>query len=596
MSGELVPLAPGQSPLQWQSEAMLSIRKYLPQYSDILISAATGTGKGTMIASLVVKAFRAGKRTLFLVHRDELIDDVMSRAIEIEPRLSAGKVKGKINEWAALAVFASVQTLRGKRLADVGRFDFFITDEAHHAVAPSYLNVYKRVREINERAKHIGFTATPFRSGRGGKTSGVGDAFKILCYEYSLQQAITDGVLCPITCIQIETHLDLTGVDPDDEDALERIIDTPDRNRIVAEKYREHLNGKPAIVFGVSIAHARNMAAALVDQGVRAEAVWGVDKERKRKIDAFKAGAIQVLCNKDLLTEGFNYPAVEGVLLNRPTESRGLFAQMIGRATRRSPGKDCGKVLDFVANSATHDLESTRNLGKKEEAQRIEVGAVVRHKRIADLCEGTVTELTGDGLKASVIWKGFGLSDRDGWFPCELLVLLRPPRAESELSIVPSVAGVTEFEVLLFGDGPRKVAWYTYDSSTRGKIRVARGQGMSVIVLRDKVGRGEPAQDGTGRDAPGQWGAWTHRDRVADRIATGEYGPVFATACSAVENPMPWDSDWQGDPATERQIEVLRKFNVKREKLSKGEACMLLEVKFGILAIDRAASGGGASQ
>lgn len=574
----LVPLATGQTPLRWQAEAMLSIRKYLPTHSDILISAATGTGKGTLIASLVVKAFRAGKRTLFLVHRDELIDDVMTRAIEIDPRLSAGKVKGDRNEWTALAVFASVQTLQKQRLDDLGRFDFMFTDESHHATAKTYRAIYAKARDNNPNVRHIGFTATPFRTGSGGKTTGIGDVFKILAYEFSLQDAITEGVLCPLVCKQIETHLDLTGVDPDDEDKLEKLVDTPDRNRTVVEKYTEHRPGKQGIVFGVSIAHAKNLATAFRDAGVNAEAVWGTDRKRADKIARFKAGEITVLCNKDLLTEGFDHRPVEVVMLGRPTQSRGLFAQMVGRGTRRSPatGKESGLILDFVANSATHDLVSMSDLTTTEKGQRIEVGAVVRHKRVAAFSEGTVIELSGDGSRAVVLWKGIreGTEDPAPPYPCDHLVLLRPPRVVDEFTIVPSVAGVSEFEVMLFGDGPRKVAWYTYDSSTRGKIKVARGERMSMIVLRV---------------AGDDWSAWelrTNPDSVRV-LASGPYADVFNAACKGMENPQPYDLDWHKDPATPRQIETLRKFNIKRDHISKGEASMLIEIKVGMLRIAR---------
>jgi superfamily II DNA or RNA helicase len=593
----LVPLEPGQTPLRWQREAMLSIRKYLPEHGDILVSAATGTGKGTLIASLAVKAFRAGKRTLFLVHRDELIEDVMARALAIDPRLSAGKVKGDQNEWAALCVFASVQTLQKHRLADIGRFDFIFTDEAHHATAKTYLNIYKRVREVNPRAKHIGFTATPFRSGKDGKTTGIGDVFRLLCYEYSLQDAINDGVLCPIICMQIETHLDLTDVDPDDEEKLEKLVDTPDRNAVAVAKYLEHRPGKQAIFFGVSIQHAKNLAAAFKAQGISAEPVWGTDRARAKKIAAFKAGTLTVLCNKDLLTEGFDHRPVEVVGLVRPTNSRGLFAQMIGRATRRSPAtdKETGLVLDFVANSSTHDLVSTSNLAAKEEHQRIEIGDEVRHKRVAALSKGTVDALSPSGKWANVIWANLGdRSDEfDGGYPCDLLVLTVAARTASTFEMVPTVAGVSQFEVMLFGNGARQVAWYTYDSSSLGKIKVARGERMSCLVLRKD----------------GRWEAWVTRhvqvenpqlpllpsgtyqkvwQESCERIAYGDYGAVFSRACTAVENPQPYDLDWQKDPATPRQVEVLKKFQLRREHLSKGEASMLLEIKIGLLRVDRA--------
>ena len=588
---DLVPLAAGQTPLRWQREAMLALRKHLRDHRNVLVSAATGTGKGTLIASLIVKAFRAGKRTLFLVHRDELIDDVMARAMEIDPRLSAGKVKGKQDEWAALAVFASVQTLRGKRLESVGRFDFVITDESHHATAKSYQTIYKRVREVNPNARHIGFTATPFRAAPKGKTRGIGDAFDILCYEYSLQDAISEGALCPIRCVQIETEIDLTGIDPDDEDAAERLVDTPERNDVVAERVIEAAAGKPALVFCVSIAHAQHVAEALITRGAKAEAVWGVDKGRATKIARFKAGQTQILTNKDLLTEGFDHRATEVVAIVRPTQSRGLYMQMVGRGTRRSPatGKTMGTVLDFVANSSTHDLASALDLSKKEHTQRIEIGAEVRHRRTAELCKGCVTALSPAGTWADVVWSGADLDPFDGGYPCDALVLLRAPITPSVLDIVPGVLGVNEFEVLLFGEGSQRVAWYTYDCS-RGRVRVAKGETrkdgaeMSVIVLPHE----------------GRWEAWTLRkwtDRSlgvpmpaesADRVADGAHDHVMSRATSAVENPQGFSRDWQREPATERQEAALKRWGLKRERLSRGEASMLLEVKIGMLRIDRA--------
>jgi superfamily II DNA or RNA helicase len=344
------------TPRQWQIEAMDAIYQGMADYSKILVSAATGTGKGSLIAALAVCEFRNGKRLLFLVHRDELIDDVMARAKATYPGIDAGKVKGPLNQIDRQIVFASVQSLRGRRLAELDHFDFVITDEAHHATAPSYLQIYYQIEKINPNWKHIGFTATPFRYGGVGKTAGLGKAFQRLVYEYPLAQAIEDGALCPLRGVAVETHLDLAGVDPDSVDRLAAIVDTPSRNQIVAAKYLELAAGKSAICFSVTVAHAAHLAQAMVDAGVAAEAVWGTDPDRTAKIARYKAGTTQVLCNCELLTEGFDAPQTEAVILVRPTGSIGLYSQMVGRGTRLFPGKAEGLVIDFVGNAAKYPL------------------------------------------------------------------------------------------------------------------------------------------------------------------------------------------------------------------------------------------------
>lgn len=587
-SADLVPLEPGKKPRRWQEEAMLSIRRYLAQHSDVLVSAATGTGKGTLIASLVVKAVRAGKRILFLVHRDELIEDVMARALAIEPRGEwAGKVQGPTNQVDARAVFASVQTLRGPaRLNQVGRFDFVVTDEAHHATAKSYQAIYRRVRLVNPAARHIGFTATPFRSTQDGKTTGLGAVFECLAYQYSLQDAITEGALCPVVCIGIETDLDLSEVDPEDEAAIEKLTDTPERNAIVVAKYREHLEGRPAIVFCTSVAHAKTLASLFTDAGIPAAAVWGAMPKRARAdtIAQYKSGAVKVLVNKDLLTEGFDAPETEGVLLDRPTNSVGLFAQMVGRVTRLSPatGKTRGLVLDFVGNASRHDLATFANLTAPGESQRVGIGAIVRHRRRAELHEGTVVGLAfTDPMpdpppaypdRAEVLWQG----QPQDWHPCAELVLLREPPGQREIAIVP-VVGVREFSVLLFGEGSgHTVAWYKYEGAN-GLYLTARAKGLTVQMR--KVSKEE-------------WVAHERLDEVVSPVAgPGPFADVRAAAEKVFtthgRTPDRFNKDWQRDPATDAQLAALKRWGLgRRTNLSKGEASMLLETKITIARVN----------
>ena len=680
-----VPMPPGQEPLRWQEEAMRALRVYAGSHQNILFSAATGVGKGTFIASLMVKAARAKKRCLFIVHRDELIDDVMQRATLIEPNLYAGKVKAERNEMDRFSVFASQQSLRGKRLATIGRFDYVITDEVHRAGAKTYRAIYDKVREVNPRAKHFGFTATPFRNTGGGKTKGLGEVFEVLAYEYSLSEAIADGVLAPIRCLSIETDLDLSDVDPDDEEKAAKIVDTPDRNRVVVAKYREHLTEvddewsevhHPAIAFCASVDHAVHLAEAFQADGIKAEAVWessknqGKDKERARKIADYKAGRIAVLCNRDLLAEGFDAPATRGVILAGPTESLGLFCQRVGRGTRRSPatGKTEGLVLDFVAASTTHNLVTVADLTRPTKNPRIEVGATVRHRRRAELSEGIVMGLrlpgggappathTEDGRAipagadpagtdpaavdpdewiADVLWRvprdprmraAFDADrpqDVDGAeqgeaedeagerrHRCAELVQLRAPRRAREEMVAPSVIGVREYAVTLFDDeegkGGGKVAWYTYTTSTGAKVLLARGTVSNAwpavdvsVLLQHAVVHGEGER---GKD---QWEAWRretlrengeagreHARRSLTRIASGSFAVVRDIAIEAVRMdgcvPVNWREPWMKQAATDAQRDLLRSFRIDGERASRGEASMLIEIRFMRNAVQQA--------
>jgi superfamily II DNA or RNA helicase len=357
-----VPLPQGMTPRQWQEDCMAAIYEGVKLNSKILVSAATGVGKGSVIAALAVRESYNGKRLLFLVHRDELLDDIMGRVKVVRPGLSIGKVKGKLSQLHSQIVFASVQSLRGTRLECLGHFDFVITDEAHHATAPSYMDIYRQIEKVNPHWKHIGFTATPFRYGGSGKTSGLGAAFEHLVYEYPLHKAISDGALCQIRGVAVETQLDLGAIDTSNTDLLSKIVDTDSRNKIVAEKYIELSNNKQAIFFAVTIAHAARLAQELTKLGVVAESVWGFDPNRAEKIARYKSGETKALCNCELLTEGFDAPQTEAVVLVRPTGSIGLYSQMVGRVTRLSPGKTEGLVIDFVGNATKYPLVQLSDL------------------------------------------------------------------------------------------------------------------------------------------------------------------------------------------------------------------------------------------
>lgn len=599
---ELFPLPPGATPRRWQSEAVVALREGLKQWKSVLVSAATGTGKGTLIAGLVVSLARRRRRTLFLVHRDELIDDVMARALKVEPALPLGKVQGRTNEIDAQCVFASVASLGPKRLAQLGPVDVVITDEAHHATAPSYRRVYAHARGQNPLARHIGFTATPFRSAPNGATSGLGAIFEALVYEYDLAQAIADGALAPMECVRVRTSLDLADLDPEDEVRLANLADTPERNQLVVEKYLEHVPGRPAICFCATVDHAKHLADAFRAAGVRAKAVWGEmpARDREETLDLYRSrpDILPVLCNKDLLTEGFDAPRTEAVLLARPTQSRGLFAQMVGRATRLSPGKERGLVIDFVDNTDVHDLATFADLTRPDEREAVPLqpGAKVRHRTDAKLANGTVLEVErGNVPRAKVEWS----RDLERWHPIRELVRLVVRAEEEVFRVVPKIAGVTEFTVQLFGEGARAgtVGWYEYRGSKGDRRLTATGGDRAIQLTVQLV------------EVEGGWEAWRvetstlppspefprgSRDvgvellveRATLERARSEGAEAFRRASIP---PRKVDADWQREPATDAQVRALKQWHVRRDlaQISKGEAALLLETKIVKAQIER---------
>lgn len=543
---------------------------------------------------------RRGKRVLFLVHRDDLIRDVMARALAVEPNLPAGKVQGKHNEIDAQCVFASVASLGPKRLPQLGAFDCILTDEAHHATAPSYQRVYARVRDQNPSVLHIGLTATPFRSAPKGETSGLGRVFEALVYEYPLDVAIADGALVPVNGLKVQTQMVVTG-DLDDDEAVGKQVDTEDRNNLVVDQYLKAAAGKPAVVFCATVAHAKHVAEAFRARGVRAESVWGEmpDRDREATLALYRQrpDLLPVLCNKDLLTEGFDAPKTEVVMLARPTQSRGLYAQMVGRCTRLSfaTGKTEGLVIDLVDNCGTHKLASFADLTSPPDEQTVTLrfGEKVRHKTDKDLTLGVVLDVDREGPvpKVEVDWKVKVAGVR--WHPTREILRIVPLKKadEPEQLRIGGIAGVSEFKVVLFGGAATRsaVGWYE-TVSTKGTRRLTASGGdrpqLVVQLLQQKAPKGTKEET---------WEAWALLDDRAWHLTTGDLDAVQDAGVEAFRAeripPRQFGANWQKDGASDAQKAALRKWKVadkKLETISKGEASILMTAHIARVRIDDA--------
>lgn len=319
-----------------------------------LLVLPTGTGKTIVFASVAADQVRAGERVLILAHRGELLEQAADKLQRSTGLVSAvEKAESScLGSWYRVVV-GSVQTLQ--RTARLERFprDFFgtiIIDEAHHAITDGC----RRILDYFECAKVLGVTATPDR----GDMRSLGEVFDSLAYEYKLKEAIQDGYLCRIMAQTIPLQLDITSVGQSGGDYAVEELGTaldPYLEQIAAEM-ASRCAGRKTVVFLPLIRTSQKFRDLLNAKGFQAAEVNGQSADRKAVLADFAAGKYSVLCNSMLLTEGWDCPSVDCVVVLRPTKVRSLYSQMVGRGTRLSEGKTDLLLLDFLWMTDKHEL------------------------------------------------------------------------------------------------------------------------------------------------------------------------------------------------------------------------------------------------
>ncbi len=382
----------------YQHKALVAIEAaFAAEQRSVLAVLATGLGKTVLFSHL---ADRHPGRVLVLAHRDELIQQakekleaVCREEVTVEMGLNRARRSCRL-------VVSSVQTLsrpgRQERFSPEG-FGLLVIDEAHHAVARTYRSVIDFLRSANPNLNLLGVTATPNRS----DSLALGQVFEHVAYDYGIESAVSDGWLVPVLARPVVVE----GLDFSRARSLAGDFNERDLEQILADEKMLHSTAKPAVelagrrptlVFCVTVAHARGMAAVIdryAGEGM-AVALDGTTDPRVRadEVAAFKAGRRQYLCNCGLFLEGFDAPATSCVVMARPTKSLALYAQVLGRGTRPLPGvvDGCGDspaerraaiassrkpdvvVLDFVGNSGRHKIVSAVDLlgGRYDEPTR----------------------------------------------------------------------------------------------------------------------------------------------------------------------------------------------------------------------------------
>lgn len=319
-----------------------------------LLVLPTGCGKTIVFAKISEECVKRGKRVLILAHRGELLDQAADKIEKVTGLKSAVEKAEQSckNTWFRVVV-GSVQTLmREKRLSEFSDsyFDNIIIDEAHHAISDSY----QRVLEHFKKAQVLGVTATPDR----GDMKNLGTVFDSLAYEYTLPKAIKEGYLSPIKAITIPLNLDLTGVSTQAGDFKASDIDTALDPYLysIANEMQKYCKNRKTVVFLPLVKTSQKFRDILISKGFNAAEVNGDSTDRAEILQAFDKGEYNVLCNSMLLTEGWDCPSVDCVVVLRPTKVRGLYCQMVGRGTRLCEGKTDLLLLDFLWHTERHEL------------------------------------------------------------------------------------------------------------------------------------------------------------------------------------------------------------------------------------------------
>jgi superfamily II DNA or RNA helicase len=376
----------------YQLEAVDAIRTALTKHRSTLLVLATGLGKTVTFAEIARRVAARGKRTLVLAHRGELLDQAAAtvRRLGLSVAVEQGDRRVALADLPEVLV-ASVQSLRGKRLAGYAAdtFGLLVIDEAHHATAKSY----RAVLDHFASAKVLGVTATPDRS----DGTGLHRVFDSVAYRMELAHGMDGGWLAPLELQTVVVDsLDLSQVRTVAGDfavgQLEAELTRDGVLHEVARPLAELSTGRQTIAFVAGVQQAHALANVLGGYGVAAAAVDGSMKpeERAAVLQDFRSGRVRVVTNAMLWTEGFDAPETGCVALVRPTRSRSLLVQMIGRGTRLAPDKSSCLVLDFVpgtvANLRLAGPADALADGELSEAAQARVRALSRDQgRLTDL-------------------------------------------------------------------------------------------------------------------------------------------------------------------------------------------------------------------
>lgn len=374
----------------YQDEAVAAAVAYLEDWRSPLLHMATGTGKTTVGARIVADQVSKGRRTLWLAHRIELIEQATQRMRQAG--LVVGVEQGKTRAAGDCPVVVSTVQTMVRRLDGAG-FGFVVVDEAHHAGAKSYRTILDHYG-----VPWLGLTATP------GRADGAKLGHDGVAYTYGIREAVRDGYLVRPVGLRVRCALrpdELRTSRGDYTDASAALCIQPGLPEYCAG-VAEQVGELQTIAFLPTVETAHAAAEVWRRLGLTAEAVDGKTptEERKRIVAAYQAGEVQVLVNCMIFTEGFDAPETGAVAICRPTKNAGLYQQMAGRALRLAPGKTEGLILDLAgadcdlisetsasAYGETRQATATRRVDICAALDRAEAEAAARARYVAEVEE-----------------------------------------------------------------------------------------------------------------------------------------------------------------------------------------------------------------
>lgn len=511
---------------QYQTEAVEAVESgYKRGISRPLVALPTGTGK-TIVFGEIIRRRRAG-RSLVLAHRNELIDQAEKKIRLINPAANIGIVKAERDEHEAPIVLASVQTLAMPwRLARISAdFDTIVVDEAHHATADTYIKVLEHVGAFSAGGPlTLGVTATPERA----DGTPLGDVWQEIVYSADILKMIRTRYLADLRAVRVHLEADLDEVHTRAGDLiaseLADALRAANAPRHAVEAYLEHASGRKTLIFTPTVALAHDMADAFSDAGISAEALDGATATDKRRaiLDRLHSGETQVVANCAVLTEGFDEPSIDCIIIARPTKSRPLYTQMIGRGTRPFPKKADCLIIDLV-------------------------GASKRHKLI--------TAATLFGLELLGMEDGESIAEAAG-------------RQENALAVQQAHGRLVAETVNLFED--RELKWI---ASNANRYVLSVGDGLLLLHSSDLAAW---SVEHVNRDR--------QRTQIAENLDLGYAQGVAEDyarkiGAGALINKA---ARWRSELATEKQVLALRRWRIPiRKGLTKGEASDLLAAAMG---------------
>ncbi|WP_029421734.1 DEAD/DEAH box helicase [Alicyclobacillus macrosporangiidus] len=360
----------------YQQEAVEAFFAALPEHRRQLIVLPTGAGKTVVFGAIARRFYHEIDNTcpiLVIAHRTELLDQAEQKIQYVWPGVFIGRIQAGRNDQLGEVLIASTQTLvAGRRIKRPG---LIIYDECHHSRAEGALGVLERLGVFREDGPPLlGVTATPSRADR----TELGDVFEHLTYERTILQMIMDGYLSDVRGIKVEVpglnlgSIRTVGGDYNAKD-LSYAMNIEEALDAVADAVLTYAPGRKALVFAVDVKHAHALAERFRTRGIACAAVDGSMKAEDRAaiLRAFSENKMRLLVNCQILTEGYDQPDVDAVVIARPTRSQALYVQMVGRALRLHPNKTDALVLDLTGATEDKSLQTFARLMRTQRKERL---------------------------------------------------------------------------------------------------------------------------------------------------------------------------------------------------------------------------------